>query len=279
MIRGGRTRWSLLLMLCVLVVVTGCGKKVMKSNAGSHQYAQSGEQVQPYGQMNSLATIMKDGLVDEESIQMGESTLHPIAGKSEILSENTEVSKVSGVQDHSLVNPYSSPQGRKGSIAKHPSDIISLSGNLTGPGGSFDRIREQDELNKNRNPENRPLQKGVTFSRGLRDVHFDFDSWRLSDTARETLEVNAEWLKTHPHEHVTIEGHCDERGTQSYNYVLGEKRATMVRQYLSFLGVPLNQLYVVSFGKDRPACRTMTADCFDQNRRAHFNSSVNMVSQ
>ena len=93
------------------------------------------------------------------------------------------------------------------------------------------------------------------------------------------MEANAEWLKAHPHEHVTIEGHCDERGTQSYNYVLGEKRATMVQQYLVFLGVPLEQLQVASFGKDRPACRTMTTDCFEQNRRAHFKESVNMVSQ
>ena len=122
-------------------------------------------------------------------------------------------------------------------------------------------------------------QKGVTFSNGLQDIYFEFDSWRLTEKSRRVLESNAEWLKAHPHERLTIEGHCDERGTQAYNYVLGEKRATMVKQYLSFLGVSHSKLLVTSFGKDKPKCHTYSENCFQQNRRAHFDSDLNLASK
>ncbi len=116
---------------------------------------------------------------------------------------------------------------------------------------------------------------GVTFSNGLRDIYFQFDSWRLTDGSRRILEANAEWLKANTHARIEIEGHCDERGTQAYNLVLGEKRASMVQQYLSFLGVPHHQLIVTSFGKDKPKCQTFSETCFQKNRRAHFVSDLN----
>ncbi|MCH7615624.1 MAG: OmpA family protein [Nitrospinae bacterium] len=116
---------------------------------------------------------------------------------------------------------------------------------------------------------------GVTFSNGLRDIYFQFDSWRLTDGSRRILEANAEWLKANAHARIEIEGHCDERGTQAYNLVLGEKRASMVQQYLSFLGVPHHQLIVTSFGKDKPKCQVFSETCFQKNRRAHFVSDLN----
>ena len=120
-------------------------------------------------------------------------------------------------------------------------------------------------------------RKGVTFSNGLRDIYFQFDSWRLTEESRRTLEANAEWLKNNSHARIKIEGHCDERGTQAYNFVLGEKRASMVQQYLSFLGVPHHQLIVTSFGKDKPKCQTFSENCFQKNRRAHFDSDLNLL--
>ena len=122
-------------------------------------------------------------------------------------------------------------------------------------------------------------RKGVTFSNGLRDIHFQFDSWRLTEESRRILEANAEWLKVNEHQRIKIEGHCDERGTQAYNFVLGEKRASMVQQYLSFLGVPHHQLIVTSFGKDKPKCQAFSETCFQKNRRAHFASDFNIASQ
>ena len=120
-------------------------------------------------------------------------------------------------------------------------------------------------------------RKDVLLEKELHDIYFQFDSWRLTGKSRRVLEANAEWLKAHPHERITIEGHCDARGTQAYNYVLGEKRATMVQQYLGFLGIPHQQLVVTSFGKDKPKCHIYSESCFQQNRRAHFDFDLNLA--
>ena len=117
------------------------------------------------------------------------------------------------------------------------------------------------------------------ISKALRDVFFAYDSWRLSEQSHRILESNAEWLKAHPHARITIEGHCDERGTQAYNYVLGERRAETAKRYLSHLGIPSYQMVVVSYGKDQPACHVFSAACFKSNRRAHFSIDVNTASR
>ena len=281
--------WHLMALLFLLLLVSGCGKKVVKGNGVSDQYAQAGDRVKSYGQMDSLSTIMKDGLEDRERFQLGESTIMSDLSASD---QHKADQRSGGVADRnsghrkSLETSSSSTISRKAghdgflSNKDGSSDVVgdSLDPIGSGVGDGFNDRNEVASFGK-RQEGNHPSQKGVTFSHNLHDVHFDFDSWRLGDQAQDILEANAEWLKAHPHEHVTIEGHCDERGTQSYNYVLGEKRAVMVQQYLTFLGVPLEQLHIASFGKDRPACRTMTADCFEQNRRAHFKASVDMVSQ
>lgn len=120
---------------------------------------------------------------------------------------------------------------------------------------------------------------GTDDSRGLRDVFFAYDSWRLSVQSHRILEVNAKWLKAHPHARVTIEGHCDERGTRAYNYVLGDRRAETAKQYLAHLGVPAHQMTVVSYGKDQPVCHAFSKACFQSNRRVHFSMDVNMASR
>ena len=120
---------------------------------------------------------------------------------------------------------------------------------------------------------------GADASQGLRDVFFAYDSWRLSEQSHRILEVNAKWLKAHPHARVTIEGHCDERGTRAYNYVLGDRRAETAKQYLAHLGVPAHQMTVVSYGKDQPVCHAFSKACFRSNRRVHFSMDVNVASR
>ena len=110
----------------------------------------------------------------------------------------------------------------------------------------------------------------LTEQAGLQDVYFDFDSWQLTDEAKQILASNAKWLKGHPKAAIAIEGHCDERGTRAYNYVLGEKRAMRTRNYLASLGVSPTQLTIMSYGKDNPFCRASSNKCFQENRRAHM---------
>ncbi len=105
---------------------------------------------------------------------------------------------------------------------------------------------------------------------GLEDVFFAFDSWRIRDQSKLALSADAEWLNSNPERSITIAGHCDERGTQAYNLVLGEKRARVVKNYLVELGVNAARLSVTSYGKQRPFCDEQNETCYQQNRRAHL---------
>lgn len=125
---------------------------------------------------------------------------------------------------------------------------------------------------------NRTRAEQFTAQSGLEDVHFDFNSIQLDERAKTILMANAEWLKAHPDAAVTIEGHCDERGTSSYNYVLGEKRAIRTKNYLVGLGVSDERLQIMSYGKDNPACWDPTEPCYQKNRRAHLVLGITVAS-
>jgi peptidoglycan-associated lipoprotein len=115
-----------------------------------------------------------------------------------------------------------------------------------------------------------PSTLAAMDSSGLVDVFFDFDQYTIRRDAQPVLEANAAWLKSSAAKSVVIEGHCDERGTQAYNLVLGEKRARSTKRYLEDLGVSASKLKIVSFGEIRPFCKERSEPCYQQNRRAHF---------
>ncbi len=106
--------------------------------------------------------------------------------------------------------------------------------------------------------------------RPLADVFFDLDQSSIRDDARAGLSTNADWLKRWTNTRISIEGHCDERGTAEYNLGLGERRANAVRSYLLELGVPGDRVVVVSKGKESPFCTESNEACWQQNRRGHF---------
>jgi peptidoglycan-associated lipoprotein len=104
----------------------------------------------------------------------------------------------------------------------------------------------------------------------LADIRFDLDSAALSEEARSILAGHAGWLKTNSRSVVTVEGHCDERGTTDYNLALGEQRAQAAREYLIGLGISGDRLRAVSFGKEKPVDPASTEEAWARNRRAHF---------
>ena len=104
----------------------------------------------------------------------------------------------------------------------------------------------------------------------VQDVFFSYDSFELDAEARAALQSNARILLENPGLEMTIEGHCDERGTAQYNMALGWKRAEEVKRYLVTLRVPATRMETVSFGKERPFVRGSGEDVWAQNRRAHF---------
>ncbi len=104
----------------------------------------------------------------------------------------------------------------------------------------------------------------------LADIHFDYDQSSLTDEARATLERHATWIGAHAGLRISVEGHCDDRGTVEYNLALGEQRARSAYDYLVSLGVPRDRLNTVSYGKERPVDFGVSEAAWARNRRAHF---------
>lgn len=102
------------------------------------------------------------------------------------------------------------------------------------------------------------------------DIHFEYDSAQLSAMAKMKLKEKAAWLKMNSMASVTIEGHCDERGTTEYNLALGERRASTAKAYLVNLGVSTARLNTISYGEEQPLDSGKTESAFSKNRRAHF---------
>jgi peptidoglycan-associated lipoprotein len=104
----------------------------------------------------------------------------------------------------------------------------------------------------------------------LADIHFDFDKSDLREGDRQILTKNAEVLKRFDFLRITVEGHCDERGTVEYNLALGERRSRAAYDYLVSLGVGKDRLKTVSYGKEIQVCHEATEECWARNRRDRF---------
>lgn len=104
----------------------------------------------------------------------------------------------------------------------------------------------------------------------LKDINFAFDSYALDATAKSILNMNAEWLKANGSAKVQIEGHCDERGTNEYNMVLGANRARAGFDYLRSLGIDASRMSTVSYGEEQPLDPAHNEGAWAKNRRDHF---------
>ena len=98
-------------------------------------------------------------------------------------------------------------------------------------------------------------------------VYFDFDKYNLKPDARGTLEKQAAWMKKYASVVISIEGHCDERGTREYNLALGERRANSVKDFLVQLGISPGRVKTISYGKERPVALGSNDQAWAQNRR------------
>ena len=107
------------------------------------------------------------------------------------------------------------------------------------------------------------------LAQGVSDrVFFEYDSSTVSAEGQKTLAAQAAWLKENAKVNVTVEGHCDERGTREYNIALGERRAAATKKYLAGLGIPASRISTISYGKERPAVIGEDESAWSQNRRA-----------
>ena len=119
-----------------------------------------------------------------------------------------------------------------------------------------------------------PLASGdldvINKNSPFQPVFFALDSFEVDAAGQQTLTANAAILKKYPTWVITLEGHCDERGTAEYNLALGEKRALAAKTYLVSLGVPADRLRTVSYGKEFPFDPGHDEAAWYKNRRAHF---------
>jgi len=108
------------------------------------------------------------------------------------------------------------------------------------------------------------------------DAFYDYDKSDIREDARAALTKDADALKaifaSFPDATITVEGHCDERGSAEYNLALGDRRATAAKDFLTQLGVPADKLKTISYGKERPQCTEHNEECWQKNRRAHFST-------
>ncbi len=159
----------------------------------------------------------------------------------------------------------------QGSTNVTPSDSTTYTITASGPGGSATATAM---VNVAAPPPPPPPPPGPTddelFAKGVRDAYFDYNKADIRADAREALSKTADFLKNYPRFKVTIEGHCDERGSTEYNLGLGDRRASAAKQYLVSLGVSADRISTVSFGKEKPFCMESAEACWQQNRRGHF---------
>lgn len=169
-----------------------------------------------------------------------------------------------------------SPNGRR---AVYPTQTTEYHLTASGPGGTKDaRTTVTVSTPPPPTPTAQPPAQtpAEILARQVQDIHFDYDKSDVRPEDQGILQGDATALKTifqmDPNFVVTIEGHCDERGSAEYNVALGDRRAQATKDALVGMGVPGDKLKTVSYGKERPLCTDATEDCYARNRRAHFSA-------
>lgn len=130
----------------------------------------------------------------------------------------------------------------------------------TAPGGDTGGMNSDEDTS----PLNAQFRREVSSD----TIHFAFDQYDIDPEARAILDSQANWLQSHPNTRVTIEGHCDERGTREYNLALGDRRSNAAKNYLAARGISPARITTISYGKERPIALGSDDASWAQNRRA-----------
>jgi peptidoglycan-associated lipoprotein len=163
-----------------------------------------------------------------------------------------------------------------GSKGVYPNDTTTYTLRASGPGGTLSKTATVTVTAPPPPPAPAPkadLSQRIT---ALQDAFYDYDKSDIRDDARSSLSKDADLLKSifqdFPDAVITVEGHCDERGSAEYNLGLGDRRANSAKEFLVQLGVPTDKLKTISYGKERPVCTDSNEGCWQRNRRAHFST-------
>jgi len=164
-----------------------------------------------------------------------------------------------------------------GSRSVYPNETTTYTLRATGPGGTLSKSATVNVTAPPPPPP--PAQPKANLGErinALQDAYYDYDKSEVRDDARTALTKDADLLKSifsdFPDAVITLEGHCDERGSAEYNLGLGDRRATSAKEFLVQLGVPADKVKTISYGKERPVCTESNEQCWQRNRRAHFST-------
>jgi peptidoglycan-associated lipoprotein len=157
-----------------------------------------------------------------------------------------------------------------GSKTVRPSESTTYRIIAKGPGGTSDAttrltVNQGTAAVGDSSPSLRDL-----FQRNVKDAFFAYDSYKVDDETSQLLASDAKFLQQHSDVKFTVEGHCDERGSEEYNLALGASRAEAVKQALVAQGVDAQRIATNSVGKEKPFCSESNEECWHQNRRGHF---------
>jgi len=108
------------------------------------------------------------------------------------------------------------------------------------------------------------------FAQNVKDIYFDYDKYDIRADQQGSLQADIQFLQQHSNIRITVDGHCDERGSAEYNIALGTSRADAVKNALIQGGVAGDRIRTMSFGKEKPFCTESNEACWQQNRRGHF---------
>jgi peptidoglycan-associated lipoprotein len=114
------------------------------------------------------------------------------------------------------------------------------------------------------------LTDEALFAQNVKDIYFDYDKADIRGDQQSSVQSDMLFLNQHANMNVTIEGHCDDRGSTEYNLALGDQRATAVKNALTTAGINASRLKTISYGKEKPFCTESNEACWQQNRRGHL---------
>lgn len=243
-VSGPLIRASLITVCAAALFVAGCGPKKVKETPPPPP---------PPAPARPTVTLQ----ANPTSLNKGEATT--------LSWSSTNATQLSIAPDVGAVSP-------EGSTKVTPGDSTTYTITATGPGGSVDASVRVTVAAPPPPPPPPPAGPSIDelFLKEVRDAYFEYDKADLRPDARDALTKTAEFLRNYPTVKVTVEGHCDERGSTEYNVVLGDRRASAVKQFLVSQGIGGDRINTVSFGKEKPFCTESNETCWQQNRRGHF---------
>jgi peptidoglycan-associated lipoprotein len=175
------------------------------------------------------------------------------------------------------IDPNIGDVSTTGSRDVSPTSSVTYTAIATGPGGTAQDIARITVNAPPPPPEaSAPIRNAPSpsvdelFRGNVQTIYFDYDKSDIRPDQVPRLQANANWLRQNPNFRFTIEGHCDEKGSQEYNLALGDQRANAVKEFLVTQGIPLSRMSVISHGEEQPVCRDITDDCMQRNRRSEF---------